>query len=81
MNWNESNSLKGPASKARDWWQAETDSAIAVETAAPTTDAAPDGIRLDLVERVRREIAAGAYETEDKLEIAIARMFHDLDQA
>lgn len=39
-------------------------------------EAAP--IRWDLVERVRAEIAAGVYETEEKLEIAIERMSHSL---
>jgi hypothetical protein len=38
------------------------------------------GIRLDLVERVRREIAEGTYETPDKLEMALARLFQRLDE-
>lgn len=36
-----------------------------------------DGIRYDLVARVRREIAAGTYDTPEKLELALERM---LDQ-
>jgi hypothetical protein len=38
---------------------------------------AEDGIRHGLVARVRREIAAGMYDTPEKLEIALERM---LDQ-
>jgi hypothetical protein len=76
--------LTGPVSAARDWWFAtppETESAddrlpVFVTQAA----AAPQGeIRQDLVARVRREIAAGTYETADKLETALARLFLHLD--
>lgn len=81
MNWHDPNSLQGPVSKARGWWQEETATAVALETPCPTSTPANEDIRTELVERVRREIAAGTYETEDKLEIALARMFHDLDQA
>jgi len=31
-----------------------------------------------LVERVRREIAAGTYDTDEKLEIALQRLFEEL---
>lgn len=37
----------------------------------------PD-IRTDLVARVKQEIAAGTYETEERLEIAIDRLSEDL---
>ena len=37
----------------------------------------PDG-RLDRVESVREAIAAGTYDTEDKLTLAIERMLDDL---
>ncbi len=33
-------------------------------------------IRLDLVNRIRAEIAAGTYETEEKLDIALSRMLN-----
>lgn len=33
-----------------------------------------DGVRRDLVDRVRREIADGTYETPDKLELATDKM-------
>jgi len=78
-NWHDPKCLEGPVSKARGWWQEEAMASVAVEP--PVEAATPGAIRQDLVDRVRREIAAGTYETEDKLEIALARMFHDLDQA
>ncbi|NLF32122.1 MAG: flagellar biosynthesis anti-sigma factor FlgM [Planctomycetes bacterium] len=39
--------------------------------------AIPD-VRADLVARVRGEIAAGTYETDEKLEIAIANLLEEL---
>jgi hypothetical protein len=36
-------------------------------------------IRLDLVERVRREIAEGTYETPEKWEAALAGLARDLE--
>jgi hypothetical protein len=37
-------------------------------------------VRLELVERIRREIAAGSYETPEKWEIALERLFWRLEQ-
>src|SRR5262245_7886638 len=39
-----------------------------------------DGIRHGLVARVRAEIASGAYETEEKLRVAVERLLDRLDQ-
>ena len=40
---------------------------------------APEGdIRWELVERVRQEIAEGTYDTEEKLEKALQRLFEEL---
>jgi hypothetical protein len=36
-------------------------------------------IRWDLVQRVRREIAAGTYDTPEKMEIALSRLLEQLD--
>ena len=38
-------------------------------------------VRYELVARVRREIAAGTYDTPEKLEIALSRMMERLDLA
>jgi hypothetical protein len=37
------------------------------------------GVRTELVERVRREIAAGTYETPDKLQEALERLLDRLE--
>jgi hypothetical protein len=52
--------LKGPKSRARRSWKKARGGGE---------------IRHDLVARVRREIAAGTYETPDKMEQALARLF------
>ena len=60
--------LTGPVSAARDWW-----------FATPAETETATDIRHDLVARLRREIAAGTYETADKLETALARLFLRLE--
>ncbi len=40
-----------------------------------------EDFRPDLVERVRREIAAGLYDTPDKWEEALDRLFDRIEQA
>jgi hypothetical protein len=37
------------------------------------------GLRLRLIERVRREIAAGTYDTEEKWEQALEHLFNAVD--
>jgi len=71
--------LTGPVSSARVWWTVPTDAYEAAEnrTMSPPASAAEE-IRHDLVARVRREIAAGTYETPDKLEAALARLLIQL---
>ena len=58
--------LQGPASRGRTWWKAAA--------AGCRPRPGPSGIRRPLVERVRREIAAGTYETPEKLEAALERL-------
>jgi hypothetical protein len=61
-----SSQLQGPITRERPWW-----------TTAPCSD--DDGpIRTELVERVRREIAAGTYDTPEKLDIALDRLLDQL---
>jgi hypothetical protein len=38
------------------------------------------GLRLSLVERVRREIAAGVYGTPEKWELALERLFDEVER-
>ena len=63
--------LDGPVTKTRQWW------AAAEEPGAVTL--ADSEIRHDLVARVRREIAAGEYDTPEKMELALDRLFASLE--
>ena len=69
MNVHGTTCLEGPITKSRGWWPLEED------LGAPATG----DIRHDLVARVRREIAAGDYDTPEKMELALARLFQRLD--
>ena len=79
--------LAGPVSKARVMWIWSESGATLTETMtfAPQEPAAPlpsrADIRLDLVQRVRRQIADGAYDTPDKFEAALDRLLDRLEQA
>jgi hypothetical protein len=66
--------LPGPITRDPDWWSvpAGADSYL-------NTDDPP--IRVHLVERVRREIAEGTYETPERLEAALERLLSHLDEA
>jgi hypothetical protein len=73
--------LDGPASRDRRRW-------LAVAPPDPPQDGTPaplpggeEPVRKALVERVRREIAEGVYETPDKLEQALDQLFDDLERA
>lgn len=59
---------KGPVTQDRAWWP---------RVAVPTTDR----IRTELVQRVRQEIAAGTYDTPEKWDAALDRLFDRLDNA
>lgn len=81
--------LIGPITHTRGWWEGDT-----LEAALPsrrgrsktamkkTRDPRPAEdapIRQELVERVRREIAEGVYETPEKWEAALERLFDRLE--
>jgi hypothetical protein len=65
------NCLEGPLSRGRRCWTRATGR-------AKRAAAAP--IRHELVERVRREIAAGNYETPEKWEAALDRLYNQLHE-
>ena len=67
--------LKGPVTLHREWWQKPRKKRKA--RTEPT--AVVPGIRFALVQRIRREIAAGTYETLEKLAMAIDRMAQRLN--
>lgn len=49
------------------------------ETAIRAGGVGDTGVRMDLIERIRREIEAGVYETPEKLDIAADRIARVLD--
>lgn len=51
---------------------------ISSEALAASSGKNVDGIRTDLVAQLRSEIASGSYETADKLETAIERLFDSI---
>jgi hypothetical protein len=83
--------LEGPVSRERSgWWAAGGPPAgLAPLPLGPDTSTMSNNdsehrkeespIRWDLVERVRREIAAGIYETPEKLDIALSRLQERLE--
>ncbi len=65
--------LSGPVSRLRRWWTPEERPDLMDEAADnPCEEEHP--IRVELVERVRREIAAGTYDTPEKLRAALTRL-------
>ena len=84
--------LRGPVSARRVWWgpvapektpagpnQASCRENTMDNRTEPFPPRDPE-IRADLVARVRREIAAGTYETEEKWEIALGRLLERLEE-
>jgi len=84
--------LEGPVSRWSPWWLCSFPQAAQPKERAHTapkaanadpTDNAASGeppIRRELVERMRREIAAGSYETPEKLESALEKLLQRLNQ-
>lgn len=64
--------LRGPITQHREWWQRPR------TAARKSTQPMDPGIRTALVARVRREIAAGTYDTPEKFAIALDRMIDRL---
>jgi anti-sigma28 factor (negative regulator of flagellin synthesis) len=62
----------------RDEMQISAQQAEAAQGANATTFNASE-IRLDLVNRIRSEIAAGTYYSDEKFEIALGRMFESFE--
>ena len=69
--------LPGPITRDPDWWSvpAGFDSLFNGDGARHAA-----AVRRPLVERVRREIAAGTYDTPEKLEVALERLLRRLDR-
>ena len=75
--------LNGPVRGTPAWWRGlsappdEPDEAPPVQRKKPRKSAKP--IRTDLVDRVRKEIAAGTYNTQEKWEAALERLLERLE--
>jgi hypothetical protein len=67
MHIHQARRLEGPITKDRPWWHA-AEAAAAEGTL----------FRSALVEQIRNEIAAGTYETPEKLEAALERLLGSL---
>lgn len=65
--------LRGPVSRGRGCWTTPGPKDV-----LQPSDERP--IRVGLVERIRREIAEGSYDTPEKLEIALDRLMRRLDE-
>ena len=65
--------LRGPVSREQSWWKS---------AAHPAGNRPPEDapIRRDLVDRVRREIEAGIYDTPEKLDAALERLLRHLEE-
>jgi hypothetical protein len=76
-------SLRGPVSRQRAWWpllEKSMDSHPLKRTDREEIPSMFDtGVRTELVRRVRAEIAAGTYETPEKLDLALGRLLDQLD--
>jgi hypothetical protein len=87
------NLLQGPVSRRRDWWISSYEDIMeAMPTFPPSQDpatprtpakerlAADAPIRTELVERIRREIAEGIYDTPEKWDAALDKLSKRLEE-
>jgi hypothetical protein len=80
MKLHASTCLKGPVSQARRCWKkglAKGKESNRHARRPAREGRAGDGIRHDLVARVRKEIAAGTYDTPEKWQAALDRLLED----
>lgn len=71
-------SAHGSAPRSDEAPSAPSDQLDISAAAAAAAEAADGEIRADLVARVRGEIAAGGYDTPDKLEGALSRLLDEI---
>ena len=67
--------LPGPVTESREWWR-QLDSSDDIRT---NNNEKQPMFRAALVEHVRREIAAGTYDTPEKFEIALDRLLRRIE--
>jgi negative regulator of flagellin synthesis FlgM len=70
--------LRGPVSRKRSWWSDWSPSRSTPETCTMSERSEKPSyepeFRKELVKRIRREIAAGTYDTPEKWEAALERL-------
>jgi hypothetical protein len=86
--------LSGPVRGTSAWWQGTGDPPVTLDEGAAVQTRSKkgtrmargkrgrghtEGMRMDMVERVRSEIAAGTYDSEEKWEAALDRLLDRLD--
>ena len=75
------NCLAGPVSRMSPWWAAASTGGSRHDDAQKDPRNSEDRpIRSELVERVRREIAAGTYDTPEKWQAALNRLLDCVEQ-
>lgn len=85
------NDLSGPIRGCSAWWRgtrgsaanatpADGTNATPAESPPPSVSDTEYGIRKELVERIRRQIAAGAYDTQEKWEAALDRLLDRMER-
>jgi len=69
--------MDGPVSASRGGWMHSYSRRQPGDHPAPSdpVPSRPKSIRTDLVERVRKEIASGTYDTPEKMDMALERLF------
>ena len=78
--------LTGPLRGTRAWWQGtgagpdESSEGTGTLTRNDNRDDTDEPIRTELVERLRQEIAGGAYDTQEKWEAALDRLLDRIDE-
>ena len=74
------NCLEGPVSRRSPWWTAPAAGDPSLNAPAIANKDEDRPIRRELVERVRREIAEGTYDTPERWEVALERLFRQFDK-
>ena len=77
------NGMGGPLRGTSVWWHGRTDEAepsVNADDRPPEHDPHDPTIRMELVNRVRREIAAGDYDTPERWEAALDRLLDRLNR-
>ncbi|MDO4576244.1 MAG: flagellar biosynthesis anti-sigma factor FlgM [Planctomycetia bacterium] len=71
---------KAPVAKQEDVLDVSAEKGAAPVADVTFSGTKVDGIRVDLVNRIRQEIAAGTYDTDEKMNIALERLLDNLQE-